>query len=66
MNINPNMQAALERLQHDPRAFFKQAGVNVPDEMLNDPKQMVMHLIQSGQVKNPMIGQFLKMMNTGR
>lgn len=64
--MNNNMQEMLRKLQADPQAFFRQAGVNVPAELMNDPKQMVMHLINSGQVKNPMIGQFMRMMNTGR
>ena len=59
-NIN-NMQEQLRRLQRDPKGFLQQAGVNVPEEMMNDPKQMVMHLINSGQVGGPMLQRILPM-----
>lgn len=64
--MNNDMQEALRKLQSDPQAFFRKAGVNVPPEMMNDPKAMVMHLIQSGQVKNPMLSQFMQMMGAKR
>ena len=53
--FNYNVQNALRKLQEDPRAFLKKVGVNVPDELMNDPQAIVMHLIQTGQVSNPMI-----------
>ena len=61
MNMNPNMQDALRRLQSDPKTFLQQAGVNVPEEMMNDPKAMVMHLIQTGQVSNPVMQRIMPM-----
>lgn len=64
--MNNEMKEALRNLQNDPQAFFRKAGVNVPAEMMNDPKAMVMHLIQSGQVKNPMLSQFMQMMGAKR
>lgn len=67
MNMNNNMQEALRRLQANPQEFFRRAGVNVPAEIMNDPKAMVMHLMQSGQVNNPMLSQMMQMMaNTKR
>ena len=63
MNMNQQgMQEALRRLQSDPREFIRQAGVNIPDEMMGNPKDMVMHLIRTGQVKNPMMAQMMQMM----
>ena len=53
--FNYNVQNALRRLQENPKEFLKKVGVNVPDEMMNDPQAIVMHLIQTGQVSNPMI-----------
>ena len=65
MNINPMMQEALRRLQSDPREFIKRARVNIPDEIVGDPKEMVMHLFRTGQVKNPMIQQMMQQMFQG-
>ena len=69
MNMNGNMQEMLRRLQSDPKEFIQRAGVNVPEEMMNDPKAMVMHLINSGQVSNPVLQRIMPMirnMNTTR
>ena len=62
MNLNPMMQQALQRLQSDPKEFLRQAGVNVPEGMMNDPQAMVMHLIRTGQVRNPMMQQMIPML----
>jgi len=57
-----NMQDALRRLQSDPKSFLQQAGVNVPEEMMHNPQQMVMHLIKTGQVNSPAMQRILPMM----
>ena len=59
--MNNNMQEMLRKLQADPQAFFRQAGVNVPAELMNDPKQMVMHLINTNQVGGPALQRILPM-----
>ena len=69
MNMNYNVQDALRKLQSNPKEFLQKAGMNVPEEMLNNPQAMVMHLIQSGQVSNPMLQRIMPMiqqMNTTR
>ena len=62
--FNYNVQNALRKLQEDPRAFLKKVGVNVPDEMMNDPQAIVMHLIQTGQVSNPMLQTIMPMIRS--
>ena len=61
MNGAPNMQEALKMLQSNPKAFLQQAGVNVPEEMLNNPQAMVMHLINTNQVGGPMLQRIMPM-----
>ena len=56
-----NIQEALSKLQNNPKEFFKQAGVNVPDELMNNPEAMVMHLINTNQVSSPMLQQIMPM-----
>ena len=64
MNLfNQNIQEALRKLQSNPQEFFRQAGVNVPEEMMNNPQAIVMHLIQTGQVSSPMLQRIMPMMN---
>ena len=60
MNFN-NMQDALRRLQSNPKEFMQQAGVSVPEEMLNNPQAIVMHLLKTGQVKGPMAQRIMPM-----
>lgn len=64
-----NMQEMLQKLQSDPREFFKNAGVNVPEELMNNPQAIVMHLIRTNQVGGPALQRIMPMinqMNTGR
>ena len=56
-----NMQEALRQLQNNPAEFFRQAGVNMPQEIINDPQKMVMHLINSGKVSNPVLQMVMPM-----
>ena len=60
MNMN-NMQEQLRQLQSNPREFIRRAGVNVPEEMMNNPQQMVMHLINTNQVGGPTLQRILPM-----
>ena len=56
-----NMQEALQRIQSNPAEFFKNAGVNVPQEIMNNPQAIVMHLIRTGQVKSPVLQRIMPM-----
>ena len=60
-----NMMQALQMLKGNPQEFFRQAGVNVPAELLNDPKAMVQHLINSGQVGGNMPQMFQQLGKNG-
>ena len=56
-----NMQEMLGRLQSNPQEFFKNAGVNVPPEIVNNPQAVVMHLINTNQVGGPMMQRIMPM-----
>ena len=63
MNTQPvNIQEMLRQLRQDPRSVLTMANVNIPDQLLGDPRAMVMHLLQSGQVSNPLMQQILPML----
>lgn len=57
MQIDPRMQ----ELQRDPIAMGRNAGFEIPDG-LSDPKDIVMHLVNSGQVRGPMLQRIMPMM----
>lgn len=59
--MNMNMMQALQQLKTNPQEFFRQAGMDVPAELLNDPKAMVQHLINSGKVNNQMLQMVMPM-----
>ena len=56
-----NKEEMIRQLQSDPLGAAKKAGFNVPGEISNDPKAMVMHLINSGQVGGPMLQRIMPM-----
>ena len=60
MNFN-DMQGKLQQLQNDPGAAAKQSGYNIPENLYNDPKAMVQHLIMTGQVSSPMLQRIMPM-----
>ena len=59
--MNNNMQEALRKLQSNPKEFLQRAGMNVPEEMLNDPQAIVMHLINTNQVGGQMMQRIMPM-----
>ena len=59
--MNPDMQQKLKQLQNNPGEFIRNAGKNVPEEIMNDPKAMVQHLIMTGQVSSPMLQRIMPM-----
>ena len=56
-----NMQEALRQLQSNPAEFLKQAGMNVPAEIMNNPQAMVLHLINTHQVGGQMLQRIMPM-----
>ena len=58
MNYDPTQ---LQKLMNDPQEMARRAGFNFPEEM-KDPKQIVQHLIMTGQVPAPVIQRILPMM----
>ena len=55
-----NMQNALNQLRSNPAAILKQSGLNIPDGM-NNPQQIINHLLQSGQINQGRLSQAQQM-----
>lgn len=49
-------QPTVEQLRNNPSGVLQRAGLNVPAGM-NDPRQIINHLLQSGQINNPRLQQ---------
>ena len=56
-----NMELQLQQLRNNPQQFVKQAGWDIPQELMGNPQAMVMHLIQTGQVGGPAMQRILPM-----
>jgi len=54
-------QDALRQIKSDPRGMAQQAGYNIPENLMGNPQAMVQHLINSGQVSNPMLQRIMPM-----
>lgn len=54
-------QDAMQQLRANPEQMLKQAGLTIPAGM-NDPQQIVNHLMQSGQVSSPRLQMAQRMM----
>ena len=44
-----NLMQRLQALKQNPSSVLQQAGLNIPQGM-NNPQQIIQHLIQSGQI----------------
>ena len=56
-----NPMQRLQELKQNPVSVLRQAGLNIPDGM-NNPQQIIQHLVQSGQVPQNRYNQVLQMM----
>ena len=56
-----NPAQALQQLRANPAEALKRAGINIPNGM-NNPQQIIQHLIQSGQVPQSRLTQIMQMM----
>lgn len=54
-------QAAFSQLQADPTGVLGKIGLNIPSGM-NNPQQIIQHLMQTGQVPQSKLAQAMQMM----
>ena len=60
--LNQQPQMNMQQIQSDPIGAAKQAGYQIPDSLRNDPRGMVMHLMQTGQINTPMMQKIMPLM----
>lgn len=53
----------MSQLRANPAQMIRNAGYNVPDEIIGNPQATVMHLIQSGQVGGAAMQRIQPMLN---
>ena len=62
--FNPFNQEQMAQVQNDPVGMARQKGYQIPDELANDPRAMVQHLIMTGQVANPLLQRVMPMIQS--
>lgn len=60
--LNGPQQPDIRQIQNDPIGAAQRAGYNIPENLRNDPRAMFMHLMQTGQIQNPMMQKLMPMM----
>ena len=60
--LNGQPQMNMQQLQNDPVGMAKQAGYDIPQNLAGNPQAMVQHLIQTGQISNPMMQKIMPIM----
>jgi len=57
-----NRQPTMQDLQRDPVGIGRQAGYQIPEGIGNNPQAIFRHLMQTGQITNPMMQRLLPLM----
>lgn len=51
-----NPRNILADFKNDPKSFFQERNLDVPDNLLDNPGAIIQHLIQSGQLPQSRLG----------
>ena len=51
----------LQQVKENPIEYGKKQGYNIPENLAGDPRAMVQHLINSGQVGGPLFQKVMPM-----
>lgn len=61
-SLGQNQQMTpMQMLKQNPAQILNQAHLSAPQNMMGDPQQIVNHLVQSGQVSQPMLNAVMQM-----
>lgn len=59
--MNNNFMSALRNLQNNPMQFLMQRNLNIPQNISNDPNQIIQHLLNTGQISQQQYNQAAQM-----
>ena len=59
--VNGN-QMNIQQIKQNPIEAARQAGYQIPENLANDPRAMFQHLMQTGQIKSPVMQRLMPMM----
>ena len=55
-------QPTIQDIQRDPIGMGRKAGYQIPENIGNNPQAIFQHLMQTGQIKSPMMQRIMPMM----
>ena len=55
-------QNQLQQIQHNPIGMARQAGYQIPENLAGNPQAMFQHLMQTGQITNPVMQRLMPML----
>lgn len=62
MGQQPNMMQALQNLKQNPIQFIAQRKFNVPQEIANNPNEIIRHLMNTGQISQQKYDRVIQML----
>ncbi len=62
-HMQNDMLAEFANFQKNPAQYIMSKGLNIPQDMMNDPQKAVQYLISSGQGTNEQLNQFKTMLS---
>ena len=60
--VSGKRQMTMQDIMLDPVGAGKEAGYNVPPNLAGNPQAIFQHLLQTGQITNPMMQKLMPMM----
>ena len=57
-----NRQPTIQDVQRDPVGMGRGAGYQIPDNIGNDPQAIFRHLLNTGQITNPVMQRLMPVM----
>ena len=57
-----NQRPTMQDIQRDPVGMGRKAGYKIPDNIGNNPQAIFQHLMQTGQINNPMMQRLMPLM----
>lgn len=59
--MNNNFNTMLNQLRSNPAQFLLQKNLNIPQNISNDPNQIIQHLLNTGQITQQQYNQAAQM-----
>lgn len=63
MKMKPNLTAMFQQFMGNPMQMMQRSGLNIPQNIANDPNAIIQHLLSSGRMSQQQYNQLQQMAN---